>query len=199
MASFAYRPNFSTEAALLLLKTTLRWLLTMNNLSFFWTLALFLFHTANRRILPERLHDIVFATDWFLFYLTERSQPVFVGGKLSETVSLITWVPQGAVLGPIAYLIVYANSTIIHQKRIHWFWRWCRSVFWRHTCSTDIPAYSKCQPGALPGLNNKMFSQLRFGLRAIRCWQTGKSELLYVASPQRWNLGAAVKMSLSKF
>ena len=63
----------------------------------------------DHEILLERLSNHCGVTDtaanWFRSYLTGRTQVVCIKGELSESSA---GVPQGAVLGPIAYLI-YAN------------------------------------------------------------------------------------------
>jgi hypothetical protein len=67
---------------------------------------------ANHDILLERLSNHCGVTDTaanrLCPYLTGRTQVVSIKGELSESSALLTGVPQGAVLGPFAYLI-YAN------------------------------------------------------------------------------------------
>ena len=68
--------------------------------------------SADHEILLERLSNHCGVTDtaanWFRSYLTGRTQVVCIKGELSESSALLMGVPQGAVLGAIAYLI-YAN------------------------------------------------------------------------------------------
>ena len=40
---------------------------------------------------------------WLYSYLTNRQQKVVVGGEESGTMSVISGVPQGLILGPLLY------------------------------------------------------------------------------------------------
>ena len=48
-------------------------------------------------------------TDWIEQWLTDRRQRVVVDGEVSNWKSVLSWVPQGSVLGPILFLI-YIND-----------------------------------------------------------------------------------------
>ena len=63
-------------------------------------------------------HDIVFskmnlyrikgiALDWSRSYLTNRTQRCLVNGSLSRNCSLKGGVPQGTILGPLLFLILF--------------------------------------------------------------------------------------------
>ena len=45
------------------------------------------------------------ALEWFISYLTGRSQYVEIDGVSSNIISLSTGVPQGSILGPLLFLI----------------------------------------------------------------------------------------------
>ena len=50
-----------------------------------------------------RLNLIPFILQWLCSYLTNRQQKVVVGGEESGTMSVISGVPQGLILGPLLY------------------------------------------------------------------------------------------------
>lgn len=70
------------------------------------------FDTVDHSILLQRLHDAGvrgITNKWFRSYLTDRSQQVRVGNKVSEKMYLRHGIPQGSVLsGPL--FLVYVNS-----------------------------------------------------------------------------------------
>lgn len=45
------------------------------------------------------------ALNWFMSYLSDRTQTVYVNGATSDSYDVVCGVPQGSVLGPILYLI----------------------------------------------------------------------------------------------
>ena len=47
--------------------------------------------------------------NWIEKWLTHRKQRVIVDGEISNWKSVLSWVPQGSVLGPILFLI-YINA-----------------------------------------------------------------------------------------
>ena len=67
------------------------------------------FDTVDHKILLHRLHSSLGITGtalkWFESYLSYRSQRVFSGGCLSDSIKLPYGVPQGSCLGPLLFTI----------------------------------------------------------------------------------------------
>ena len=110
----AYRPNHSTESALLKVKNDL--LLNMDK--FLVTLLVMLdlsapFDTVDHGILLHRLQSKLDlrgkALLWFKSYLAGRTQQISINGSLSEKFNLRCGIPQGWCLGPLLF-IIYASS-----------------------------------------------------------------------------------------
>ena len=66
------------------------------------------FDLFNHAILLKKLELFGFdqpTITWFWSYLMDRSQCVYVDGKLSDLVPVKAGVPQGSVLGPLLYIL----------------------------------------------------------------------------------------------
>ena len=107
----AYRPNHSTETALLKIKNDI----LMNMDKQHATLLILLdlsaaFDTVDHQILLNRLRTEFGVSgkkvlDWFASYLSNRSQKVTVDGVLSDRFGTDFGVPQGSCLGPLLFVI----------------------------------------------------------------------------------------------
>ena len=109
----AYRPNCSTETALLRLQNDL--LCALDNRKDAVLVLLDLsaaFDTLDHKMLLERMKSRYgvknTALKWFESYLSDRVQSVAVGSKLSCTHKLIYGVPQGSVVGPSKFTMYSA-------------------------------------------------------------------------------------------
>ena len=59
--------------------------------------------------------------EWITDFLSNRTQNVLIGGKMSDPVNVMSGVPQGTVLGPLLF-ICYINdlpNTIKSKIRIY--------------------------------------------------------------------------------
>ena len=113
MLQFVYRPNHSTEAALLKIKNGI----LMNMDKQHATLLILLdfsaaFDMVDHEILLNRLRTEFGVSgkvlDWFASYLSNRSQKVTVDGVLSDRFgigSIHFGLPQGSCLGPLLFVI----------------------------------------------------------------------------------------------
>ena len=51
--------------------------------------------------------------DWFLNYLSNRTQTVFMDNIASDSAKVTCGVPQGSILGPLLYLCYVNDMNII--------------------------------------------------------------------------------------
>ena len=191
----AYRPRHSTETALLSLFNDLLMTVDASDGSSLLFLDLSAaFDTVDHEILLERLSNHCGVTDtaanWFRSYLTGRTQVVSIKGELSESSALLTGVPQGAVLGPIAYLI-YANPlpSVIGCDDL------CRDINVGQF-SDDTRCHITLRLLLGTAEQESARHKLSRSFQIADDWFTsnrvmanaGKTGLLYTSSPQRWDL-----------
>ena len=114
---FQYQSGFrrlhSCQTALT--KIVDNWLNALNNKETVGTVFLDLskaFDLVNHKLLLQKLAMYGFSQKailWFDSYLMNRTQQVYISGKLSESNTISIGVPQGSVLGPLLFL-VYIND-----------------------------------------------------------------------------------------
>ena len=110
---FGFRPNHSTELALMLSVDKIISALDKNN----FVLGVFLdfskaFDTIDHNILLQKLENYSIrsvANKWFESYLKNRYQYVCYNGTNSSYGKIVCGVPQGSILGPLLFLI-YIND-----------------------------------------------------------------------------------------
>ena len=105
----AYRPNHSTETALLRVHNGLPCILDERKAATLVLLDLSAaFDTIDHTIMLTRLKDRFGITAtclaWFESYLVNRSQCIQMHGKISAERPVVFGVPQGSVLGPLMFI-----------------------------------------------------------------------------------------------
>ena len=123
----AYKKLHSTETALLRIQNDILMAMDKGQVTALTLLDLSAaFDTIDHPILMDRLQSWFgfsgLALDWFLSYLSNRSQQVRLEGTLSPRVHLPFGVPQGSVLGPVLFTLyttplsgVIRGHSIQHQ------------------------------------------------------------------------------------
>ena len=106
----AYKPQHSTETALLKVQDDIRCMIDKGGVVLLILLDLSAaFDTIDHDVLLSRLHHYLgidgVALDWFRSYLSGRSQRIVVEGIHSPSCDLQYGVPQGSVLGPLLFLV----------------------------------------------------------------------------------------------
>ena len=157
----AYRKFHNTETALLKIHNDLLCSADEGNISILTLLDLSAaFDTIDHSFLIERLEKTFglggTVLDWFVSYLTNRTQCVLIEGELSMTHNLTFGVPQGSVLGPFLYtLYTTPLGSIIRNHNIS-----------HHMYADDTQLYVSCPPSQV----NDVIAKMEDCISDVKCW-----------------------------
>jgi hypothetical protein len=180
----AYRPQHSTETALLRITSDLRNAMDNGEVSALVLLDLSAaFDTIDHNILIQRLRDTFgihsSALSWFQTYLRDRTQTVAIDAHLSEPAILSFGVPQGSVLGPVLFTLY--TQPIPHVIERH--------NLLHHSFADDTELYNSTKPENI----NSLLSSISNCFSDIKNWMTenklklngDKTEALLIGTKQK--------------
>ena len=151
---FAYRKCHITEATLLRLVNDLLQASDSGCVSILSLLDLSeAFDTIDHNILITRLRSTFgysgTVLEWFISYLSCRTQSVFVGHESTPSV-LKCGVPQGSVLGPLLFtLYTHPLSTVICQSGLSYHFFADDSQLHKSSVPSDFPILACCLKGCI--------------------------------------------------
>ena len=195
----AYKKGHSTETALLKVQNDL--LMNMNHQ--YVTLLVILdlsaaFDTVDHKILLHRLHSSLDITGtglkWFESYLSYRSQRVFSGGCLSDSIKLPYGVPQGSCLGPLLFTIY--SSKLFEVIKDH--------LPVAYAYADDTQLYLSLKPNTSSSQYEAIIEKIGLCIKAIRAWMItdklklndGKTEFLIIGTRQQLSKVHIEKLSV---
>ena len=141
----AYRPGHSVETLLVNLTDSILREMDSGNVTALIMLDMSsAFDTVDHSTLIHRLKLLGIkdtALDWFVSYLSDRSQYVRIGNSTSGKTVLMFGVPQGSVGGPLLFSLYLQPISMIFQKHAVNY----------HCYADDIQLYVSFQP-TMPSL-----------------------------------------------
>lgn len=184
----AYRPNHSTETALL--KVTSDLLHNLNNQEISILVLLDLssaFDTIDHSILLKRLHRdcgvSLVALNWFESYFKDRIQCVKFNNTCSGNTTIRYGVPQGSCLGPLLFSIYVAPLLkIMEREKIH-----------AHGYSDDHQLYTCFKP--TDNELNLTIQKIEKCISAVRKWMLGNKLKLNEAKTECIFIGNKTNLS----
>jgi hypothetical protein len=182
----AYRPNHSTETALLKISNDLLRSADDGNISLVALLDLSAaFDTVDHTILLNRLHSTFGINDtalsWFRSYLSDRKQTVHIDNLTSSPVLLSCGVPQGSVLGPVLFsLYTQPLDHIFDKHKIP-----------HHSFADDSQLYNSSPPEQIDSL----LSSVSSCISDIQNWMTENKLQLNSSKTEALLIGTKSKLS----
>ena len=194
----AYRPNHSTETALLRVVNDLLSIIDNGSVSSLNLLDLSAaFDTIDHEILLKRLEATYgisgTALKWFRSYLHERKQIVVVENKRSKEYLLPYGVPQGSVLGPALFVLYIGPLSDVFR----------RNNFCYHQYADDVQLY---HPGMSVSQVQTIIKETEEIITTTQRWMKQnklilneeKTEILIIGSKRRLASLEGLKLSLGE-
>ncbi len=162
----AYLPNRSTETALMKVQSDVLNAVDRKEVVFLVMLDLSAaFDTIDHNILVKRLKNMFGISDialqWVQSYLESRVYQVQIDGTYSDMCSLDYGIPQGSVLGPLAFILYTSPmGSIIRKHGLHF-----------HKYADDDQIYITFNP-RIPGACQAALHSLQTCIAEVNDWMT---------------------------
>lgn len=138
------------------------------------------FDTIDHQILFDRLHHSFgfsgSVLGWMKSYLTNRTQAVHYNGGFSSTTAVTCGIPQGSVLGPLAYILYSAGVLQIIEKH----------GFKAHAYADDLQIFDSAVSHQSPTLVSRLSNcvdDINSWMASNRlCLNPSKTELIWLGS-----------------